>query len=163
MIQQIIISPFIKLLLMTTCFSIALAMVSIFLPLPGADIDARSNSSLFDQTQDVRSENIKMKAALARPLFHENRRPPRPAPKHVAAKPILAAPTAPDLPFTLAGIVTSGDNNFKAYLQNTRTAETIVIESGDSAGEWSVKIISAQSVTLEAGTFSHILKLNERS
>lgn len=87
--------------------------------------------------------------ALARPLFHENRRPAVAVPKAVAVP--AAAPKPVEFSYDLSGVMRSRDGGYVAYLSHRTSAETVSVRMGDTVEGWTVETISERAVTVQIG------------
>jgi hypothetical protein len=122
--------------------------------------DASPDIAGFDFFPDVNE-------TLARPLFHSDRRPFEPPltepvepttieDASAAEEQSLPPPSAPE--FRIAGIRLFGDKRH-ALLGQAGGTELHWYSQGDDIGEWTIVVITNETVTLAAGGLSFLLPL----
>ncbi len=161
MIASIFSSPFLRLACMCL-LAIMLLMGCIWLvPLPGAQTqNTRAILTQSDLHGDKLYRARTLEHTIKAPIFHENRLPPKPAPKVQAKKVAIETQRPTEMPFVLSGIIQTRDGSYKAYLQNRLTSQTLSVKSGDSAGEWLVEEVSSETVKLSVRQEKKTLQLN---
>lgn len=136
-------TPLLKPIFIINILLLLIFLVSGALPLPAGDMDVREHK-LQDDLNTLLSEKAgDMETTKARPLFHANRRPPVAV---VAAAPVAPKPKKVEFEYRLAGILGSSSSSRTAYLQNSRTQETVVVKSGDVLGPWKILEVAADSI-----------------
>jgi type II secretory pathway component PulC len=126
------------------------------IPLPDA-IERTTVENAYENP-NINSEFLssqKYAAALAKPLFHVNRLPPKPKPV-VAPKPVQQVRI--EAPFTVVGIIASGDG-FNAYLVNKNTGNTQVAKKGGILSEWHVEEVTETYVIVSLEGEKRTLRL----
>lgn len=150
-------SPLIGTLLLCNVFAGLLMGTVYLLPLPGPDQSQSSAETTENQNNRQGSREIDLQTALARPLFHENRRPPQ---QEVAAPVVEAAPVKLKPPYQLVGILGSTEANRTAYLQHTQSQETVAAKINEPAGDWRIVQIGTNFVTLELNGEREVIQLS---
>lgn len=149
-------SPLIGTLSLSTFLVFVLLLSVRIWPLPNSvDEDASTPSSEGDQRTIVRRQ-AELNIALARPIFHQNRRPPQ---AREAEQVQIAEPKRAEAPYLLVGIVGTADDNRSAYILNQETQETVAAIIGQQLGAWKVDTIGTNFVTLTLGEERRVIQL----
>ena len=151
------VSPLLRTIVSCSILLLVLQQFAVYLPLPG-----QASRKLSEMRQEIASaDEEKLQAStaeiLARPIFHQNRRP---AAEKEAVQEQKVMPRRIDAPFALVGVVGNTDAGRTAYLQHTVTRETHSVREGDQVGEWIIIKIEPLSVTLEANERRQILDMS---
>ena len=132
---------------------VALIAVSPNVYLGGEKIIEPSNAGSLLEPMD-RSRYVEISEALNRPLFSEDRKPY--SPPEAAIEP---AEVIEDIavPFTLAGIVSGGDEALWVYIVVTETGESQRVAVGEDVLGWTIVSVEGGQVTVSDGMNSRIL------
>jgi hypothetical protein len=130
--------------------------IPFIIPLPSALERSAAHKSKNEQINNVSfGTSQQYAAALAKPLFHLNRLPPKPKP---AAAPKPVEKIRIEAPFTVVGIIASG-TGFNAYLVNTETGNTQVATKRGVLNDWTVEEVTQTYVIMSLGTEKRTLRL----
>ena len=127
------------------------------LPLPSTENDGTRSDGAEDLFQGLRPLNTDTQLVLAKPLFHQNRRPPV---EQVKVATPAAPVQRPEAPFRLVGIMGASDDNRTAYLESLEDQATVVAKNGDTLEGWEVVTIGANFITLTFNGERKVLELN---
>lgn len=94
---------------------------------------------------------------LERPLFHQNRRPPREVQKVQAPAPVVRKPR---FVLQLVGVMGAASSDQTAFLLNTDSQATHTAKIGQIVDGWSVVSVDARTVTLTKDGEQKTLELN---
>jgi hypothetical protein len=104
-----------------------------------------------------------LSATRERPLFAQDRRPPRATPPPADPVPVAEAESETPRPVpSLKGIIMQGSLTL-VVLEDQTTSESVVVRSGDSFGPWQVVAETEHRVRLAAGSDEVVLDLLEGS
>lgn len=150
-------SPLLRTLICMNVFLVFGLFLAQFVPLPDIERDDRSSSLNASLSEGLKPVSIDTATILARPLFHQNRRPPVPVAEAVAPQVIREKLVAP---YALVGVMGASENQRTAYLQHTQTNETVVAKVGDTVGVWAVDTVGTNFITLVFEDERQVIELN---
>ncbi|UTW58732.1 hypothetical protein KFE96_00040 [Kordiimonas sp. SCSIO 12603] len=159
MIQFIRHTPLLLLLLCFNVFVLLLFAVPAFWPMPEAGGIRGGDGVLSQSVVDLSLHPRDINLISKRPLFHENRLPPQEI-RAAVPQVVETVPQRRELNFSLAGILGSASSK-KAYLVNTQTQQTRVVQEGDQLNTWLIDKITDGSVILVSGDDRRVLRLSD--
>lgn len=149
-------SPFLRLLLILNLFVVGLLFVPGFWPLPQRAASAQADITASDIAEFLGGASHEMDDALARPLFHANRRPPREVQQVVEAAPVIQKP---DFTLELVGVMGAAASR-TAFLMDTSSQQTHTVKVGQIVKGWNITEIEANTVRLSNDLEEKVLSLN---
>jgi len=136
-------TPILRLFLIVNLLLVVALLGSNFIPLPKSSENALATSGDDDIENLLAERKGDVDEAKARPLFHESRRPPT---TRVASKPAAPVKKKAEFAYRLVGIVGSAKSSRSAYLQDSRTQETVVVKAGHVLGDWKIERVDANLI-----------------
>ena len=149
-------SPLLRSLFVLNLIVIGLLFLPQLSPLPRISTANKLEVTTSDIAEFLGGDDHGISEALARPLFHANRRPPQ-----ELQAPVEVAPIIPKADFTLELVGVMGAAASRtAFLMDSRSQQTHTVKVGQVVGGWSIIEIEANAVRMSNDVEEKVLSLN---
>lgn len=138
-------SPLVKALLAVNGLMLIVLLVANYWPLPDAPAQSEKEISAEEIAGYLGETRADPRVAIERPIFHINRRPPKPVPVKPKAAPVVRKPA---FLLELVGVMGATSGNPTAFLLHTGNQQTHTVRSGQVVDGWTITEIGLDSVRL---------------
>lgn len=149
-------SPALKSLLALNFLVCGLLLAPQFWPLPQRVTTVTAEITASDIAEFLGAATHEMDDALARPIFHTNRRPPQEAQEIVEVAPVV---TKPEFTLELVGVMGAAASR-TAFLMDTSSQQTHTVKVGQVVDGWNIIEIDTNTIRLSNDLEEKVLSLN---